>query len=347
MQVADEFEVFSMLDGDALEAAVRKHNPDIIVPEIEAIRTERLYDFEKQGIHVVPSARAVNYTMNRKAIRDLAAKELGLKTAKYFYAKTFEELEGAANKVGFPCVIKPLMSSSGKGQSVAKTPEDLKHSWEYGCSGSRGDIREFIVEEFINFDIEITLLTVTQQNGPTLFCPPIAHVQKSGDYRESYRDAMGINPEDYITLTSFTHHPFYTWFPIEVCDNWRWDQAYNIPIDEFMAVLDNALENGYTAAWGADVSHPGFTRTGTALLVDNTVKSTAGSDQEHWVGKEEGKPAPAPAVVEIVPTQESRQADWDNKTMTDDHGMQIYGIAKDQNGKKFYMVKNSSKKLAS
>ena len=158
---------------------------------------------------------------------------------------------------------------------------------------------------------------------------------------ESYRDAMGINPEDYITLTSFTHHPFYTWFPIEVCDNWRWDQAYNIPIDEFMAVLDNALENGYTAAWGADVSHPGFTRTGTALLVDNTVKSTAGSDQEHWVGKEEGKPAPAPAVVEIVPTQESRQADWDNKTMTDDHGMQIYGIAKDQNGKKFYMVKNS------
>ena len=158
---------------------------------------------------------------------------------------------------------------------------------------------------------------------------------------ESYRDAMGINPEDYITLTSFTHHPFYTWFPIEVCDNWRWDQAYNIPIDEFMAVLDNALENGYTAAWGADVSHPGFTRTGTALLVDNTVKSTAGSDQEHWVGKEEGKPAPAPAVVETVPTQESRQADWDNKTMTDDHGMQIYGIAKDQNGKKFYMVKNS------
>ena len=158
---------------------------------------------------------------------------------------------------------------------------------------------------------------------------------------ESYRDAMGINPEDYITLTSFTHHPFYTWFPIEVCDNWRWDQAYNIPIDEFMAVLDNALENGYTAAWGADVSHPGFTRTGTALLVDNSVKSTAGSDQEHWVGKEEGKPAPAPAVVETVPTQESRQADWDNKTMTDDHGMQIYGIAKDQNGKKFYMVKNS------
>ena len=194
MQVADEFEVFSMLDGDALEAAVKKHNPDIIVPEIEAIRTERLYDFEKQGIHVVPSARAVNYTMNRKAIRDLAAKELGLKTAKYFYAKTFEELTEAANKVGFPCVIKPLMSSSGKGQSVAKTPEELQHAWEYGCSGSRGDIREFIVEEFINFDIEITLLTVTQQNGPTLFCPPIAHVQKSGDYRESYQPAP-ISPE--------------------------------------------------------------------------------------------------------------------------------------------------------
>lgn len=194
MQVADEFEVFNMLDGDALDAAVKKHNPDIIVPEIEAIRTGRLYDFEKQGIHVVPSARAVNYTMNRKAIRDLAAKELGLKTAKYFYAKTFEELAEAANKVGFPCVVKPLMSSSGKGQSVVRTPEDLQHAWEYGCSGSRGDIREFIVEEFINFDIEITLLTVTQQNGPTLFCPPIAHVQKNGDYRESYQPAP-ISPE--------------------------------------------------------------------------------------------------------------------------------------------------------
>jgi len=197
MQVADECEVFSMLDGDALEAVVRKHKPDIIVPEIEAIRTERLYNFEKEGIQVVPSARAVNYIMNRKAIRDLAAKELGLKTAKYFYAKTFEELKAASEQIGFPCVVKPLMSSSGKGQSLVKSADDLQHAWEYGCSGSRGDIKELIIEEFIDFDSEITLLTVTQQNGPTLFCPPIGHVQKGGDYRESFQPAP-IKPEHLI-----------------------------------------------------------------------------------------------------------------------------------------------------
>ena len=194
MQVADECEVFSMLDGDALEAVVRRHQPDLIVPEIEAIRTERLYDFEKEGIQVVPSARAVNYTMNRKAIRDLAAKELGLKTARYFYAKTFDELKSAAQEIGFPCVVKPLMSSSGKGQSVVKSADDLQHAWEYGCSGSRGDIKELIIEEFIPFDSEITLLTVTQKNGPTLFCPPIGHVQKGGDYRESFQPAP-IEPD--------------------------------------------------------------------------------------------------------------------------------------------------------
>ena len=194
MQVADECEVFSMLDGDTLEAVVRRHQPDLIVPEIEAIRTERLYDFEKEGIQVVPSARAVNYTMNRKAIRDLAAKELGLKTARYFYAKTFDELKSAAQEIGFPCVVKPLMSSSGKGQSVVKSADDLQHAWEYGCSGSRGDIKELIIEEFIPFDSEITLLTVTQKNGPTLFCPPIGHVQKGGDYRESFQPAP-IEPD--------------------------------------------------------------------------------------------------------------------------------------------------------
>lgn len=194
MQVADECEVFSMLDGDALMAAVEKHRPDIIVPEIEAIRTEKLYDCEKMGIHVVPSARAVNYTMNRKAIRDLAAKELGLKTAKYFYAKTYEELKEASEKIGFPCVVKPLMSSSGKGQSLVKTADDLQKAWDYACAGSRGDIMEVIIEEFINFDSEITLLTVTQQNGPTLFCPPIGHVQKGGDYRESFQPAF-VSPE--------------------------------------------------------------------------------------------------------------------------------------------------------
>ena len=194
MQVADEYEVFSMLDGDALAAAVAKHQPDIIVPEIEAIRTERLYDFEKQGLQVVPSAKAVNYTMNRQAIRDLAAKELGLKTAKYFYAKSLEELKEAAAKVGFPCVVKPLMSSSGKGQSVVKSADDLEKAWIYGCEGSRGDIKELIIEEFIKFDSEITLLTVTQKNGPTLFCPPIGHVQISGDYRESFQPAP-VKPE--------------------------------------------------------------------------------------------------------------------------------------------------------
>ena len=160
MQVADEFEVFSMLDGDALDAVVAKHNPDIIVPEIEAIRTERLYDFEKRGIQVVPSAKAVNYTMNRKAIRDLAAIELGLKTAKYFYAKSLEELKEAAEKVGFPCVVKPLMSSSGKGQSVVKSAAELEKAWIYGCEGSRGDIKELIIEEFIKFDSEITHYSV-------------------------------------------------------------------------------------------------------------------------------------------------------------------------------------------
>ena len=194
MQVADACEVFDMLDGDRVEAVVAKHDPDIIVPEIEAIRTERLYACEKRGIQVVPSARAVNFTMNRKSIRDLAAEELGLKTAKYFYAKSFDELKAAAERIGFPCVVKPLMSSSGKGQSLVRTPDELEHAWEYGCSGSRGDIRELIIEEFIPFDSEITLLTVTQQNGPTLFCPPIGHVQKGGDYRESFQSPH-IAPE--------------------------------------------------------------------------------------------------------------------------------------------------------
>lgn len=158
---------------------------------------------------------------------------------------------------------------------------------------------------------------------------------------ESYRDAMKIVPENYVTLTSFTHHPFYTKFAIEVCDNWRWDEAYNVPIDEFITVLDAALNAGYTAAWGADVSQTGFTRDGLAILVDAKATASAGSDQEHWVGKEEGKPAPAIEPVEKNPTQESRQEEFDNKTITDDHGMQIFGIAKDQNGKKYYMVKNS------
>lgn len=187
MQVADSYEVFSMLDGQALDAAVCKHRPDIIVCEIEAIRTERLYDYEKEGIHVVPSARAVNFTMNRKAIRDLAAKELGLKTARYFYARTLEELQQAAVEIGYPCVVKPLMSSSGKGQSVVRSADDIEKAFNYGMEGSRGDVKELIIEEFVKFDYEITLLTVTQQNGHTLFCAPIGHVQEHGDYRESFQ----------------------------------------------------------------------------------------------------------------------------------------------------------------
>jgi phosphoribosylglycinamide formyltransferase 2 len=194
MQVADEKEVINMLDATDLDRVVAKHQPDFIVPEIEAIRTERLYEYEQKGIQVVPSAKAVNFTMNRKAIRDLAAKELGLKTAQYFYATSLQELQEAAVKIGFPCVVKPLMSSSGKGQSLVKSADELKHAWEYGCNGSRGDIKELIVEEFIQFDSEITLLTVTQENGPTLFCPPIGHVQKGGDYRESFQPAP-IHPD--------------------------------------------------------------------------------------------------------------------------------------------------------
>ncbi len=187
MQVADECEVFSMLDGDALEAVVRKHQPDIIVPEIEAIRTERLFQFEEEGIQVVPSARAVNFTMNRRAIRDLANRELGLRTAKYFYAKTFDEFKSAAEEIGFPCVVKPLMSSSGHGQSYVHNDDELEMAFKEAMEGSRGDVKEVIIEEFIDFDSEFTLLTVTQKNGQTLFCPPIGHVQKSGDYRESWQ----------------------------------------------------------------------------------------------------------------------------------------------------------------
>lgn len=194
MQVADERRVFSMLDGDALMKVVEEVRPDIIVPEIEAIRTEKLYECEEMGIQVVPSARAVNFTMNRKAIRELAHTELGLKTANYRYATTYDELTQAADVIGFPCIIKPLMSSSGHGQSKVDSAEELPAAWECACEGSRGDIMEVIVEQFIPFDYEITLLTVTQKNGPTLFCAPIGHVQKGGDYQESFQPRQ-MKPE--------------------------------------------------------------------------------------------------------------------------------------------------------
>ena len=187
MQVSQEYEVINMLDGNALDHIVAKHKPDLIVPEIEAIRTERFYEYEEQGMTVVPSAKAANYTMNRKEIRNLAAVELKLRTAKFMYAKTNKEFAEAVEKIGIPCVVKPLMSSSGKGQSIVKTKEDIEKAWKYAMEGSRGDYAEVIVEEFIKFHAEITLLTVTQKNGKTLFCPPIGHRQERGDYRESWQ----------------------------------------------------------------------------------------------------------------------------------------------------------------
>ena len=189
MQVAHGFEVINMLDGAELDRIVAKHQPDFIVPEIEAIRTERFYDYEKQGITVVPSAKAANFTMNRKAIRDLAAKDLGLRTANYRYATSSEELQKAVAEVGMPCVVKPLMSSSGKGQSTIKTESDIEKAWSYAVEGSRGDVVEVIVEAFVNFHSEITLLTVTQNGHPTLFCAPIGHRQERGDYQESWQPA--------------------------------------------------------------------------------------------------------------------------------------------------------------
>lgn len=187
MQVAHEFEVINMLDGDALDKIVEKHNPDFIVPEVESIRTERFFDYEKRGYKIIPSAKAANFTMNRKAIRNLVSVDLGVKTAEYKYATSYEELKEGVVFTGMPCVVKPLMSSSGKGQSVIKTEADIETAWSYALEGSRGDLMEVIVEAFIDFDYEITLLTLTQNNGNTLFCPPIGHRQERGDYQESWQ----------------------------------------------------------------------------------------------------------------------------------------------------------------
>ena len=187
MQVAHEFEVINMLDGDELDRIVAKHRPNFIVPEVESIRTERFYEYEKQGYTVIPSAKAANFTMNRKSIRDLAAIELGMKTAKYKYASSYDELIKGVEYTGMPCVVKPLMSSSGKGQSVIRDESDIEKAWNEALQGSRGDLMEVIVEEFISFDYEITLLTLTQNYNNTLFCPPIGHRQERGDYQESWQ----------------------------------------------------------------------------------------------------------------------------------------------------------------
>ncbi|MEO1647673.1 MAG: formate-dependent phosphoribosylglycinamide formyltransferase [Pseudomonadota bacterium] len=188
MQMADACEVFSMLDGEALRAAVLKHQPDLIVPEVEAIRTEVLVELESEGFAVVPSARAAQLTMNRDAIRDLAAEELGLRTSRYRYATTLDEVKAAAQHTGFPCVIKPVMSSSGKGQSKVSSEAELETAWDYAVANMRGDRARVIIEAFIEFDYEITLLTVRHAGGIT-FCPPIGHRQERGDYQESWQPA--------------------------------------------------------------------------------------------------------------------------------------------------------------
>ena len=191
MQVADRFEVVDMLNADRLRDVIDFWMPDIIVPEIEAIRTEVLFDFEKFGIQIVPSAKAVNATMNRDTIRDIAA-GLGIRTAKYGYAEDFYELIDAADEIGYPVVVKPVMSSSGKGQSVVNNRGDMDHAWKYAMDNSRGDRQKVIVEEFINFHTEITVLTIKQKNGETLFCNPIGHVQERGDYQYSWQTGMSL-----------------------------------------------------------------------------------------------------------------------------------------------------------
>ncbi len=188
MQVADGCEVFSMLDGEALRAAIARHAPDYVVPEVEAIRTEVLAQVEAQGVTVVPSARAAQMTMNRDGIREVAAVELGLRTSRYRYAESLEEVRAGAAHTGFPCVIKPVMSSSGKGQSTVRGADGLEAAWDYAVANMRGDRARVIVEEFVDFDYEITLLTVRSREGVS-FCPPIGHRQERGDYQESWQPA--------------------------------------------------------------------------------------------------------------------------------------------------------------
>jgi phosphoribosylglycinamide formyltransferase 2 len=189
MQVADVAEVISMLNGEDLERIVGKYQPDFIVPEIEAIRTEKLLEFETRGLTVIPTAAATNYTMNRDRIRELAAKELGIRTAKYAYASSLAELIEVSRQIGFPNVIKPVMSSSGKGQSIVRSKSEIEAAWNYAIEGARGDTQKIIIEEFIDFELEITLLTIKQWNAPTIFCPSIGHRQERGDYQESWQPA--------------------------------------------------------------------------------------------------------------------------------------------------------------
>jgi phosphoribosylglycinamide formyltransferase 2 len=194
MQVADASAVISMLNPEDLERVVQEFQPDIIVPEIEAIRTEKLQEFEQRGITVIPTAKATDYTMNRDRIRELASVELGVRTARYGYATSLEEMVSVSQQIGFPNVVKPVMSSSGKGQSVVSTAGEVEKAWQYALAGSRGDSPKVIVEEFINFQLEITLLTIKQWQAPTIFCGPIGHRQERGDYQESWQPAV-LSPE--------------------------------------------------------------------------------------------------------------------------------------------------------
>jgi phosphoribosylglycinamide formyltransferase 2 len=190
MQVADVAEVVPMTDPEALKAVVRQHQPDVLIPEIEALAVDALAELEAEGTTVIPTARATAVTMNRDRIRDLAATELGLRTARFAYASSAEELAQAAAPLGWPVVVKPVMSSSGKGQSVVDGPEGIAAAWEAAMAGARGSGARVIVEEFLHFEQEITLLTVKQWNGPTLFCPPIGHIQERGDYQCSWQPAQ-------------------------------------------------------------------------------------------------------------------------------------------------------------
>jgi len=194
MQVADQAEVITMTDPEALKAVVRRHQPDLLIPEIEALAVDALAELEAEGTTVIPTARATAVTMNRDRIRNLAANELGLRTARFAYAASAEELATVAEPLGWPVVVKPVMSSSGKGQSVVKTPAGIAAAWEAAMAGARGAGARVIVEEFLRFELEITLLTVRQWDAPTLFCPPIGHLQERGDYQCSWQPAV-LSPE--------------------------------------------------------------------------------------------------------------------------------------------------------
>ncbi|MBG86254.1 MAG: phosphoribosylglycinamide formyltransferase 2 [Verrucomicrobiales bacterium] len=202
MQVADRSHVFSMLDGAKLREVVEQEKPHLVVPEVEAIATGTLAELEQEGMAtIIPTARATQLTMNREGIRRLAAEELGLKTSPYLFAETEEEFRAAINQIGMPCVVKPIMSSSGKGQSVVKTEGDIQHSWNYAQEGGRAGAGKVIVEGFVDFDYEITQLTVRHIDG-TSFCEPIGHIQVDGDYRESWQpqpmtDTACDNARDY------------------------------------------------------------------------------------------------------------------------------------------------------